>query len=178
MTQPSFVPIADPDQVRHAYHLHVPGPWATDRPAEIRVPVGAPGRRMGTPGPDQGFALTLAHRFAPRLVLADGEREEDVVVGCALVAARRAAIFGRAPCVHDVTAAFALWGFLAPADPEVVDGRRQRFRSVAHSYDAQRALVDGVDEELLALPVDQVEPGIASRAGGPGSPTPVEAGRD
>jgi len=169
MTQPSFVPISDLDQVRHAYQLHVPGSWSADRPAEIRVPASVPGRRMGTPGPDQGFALQLAERFADRLVLAEGEHVEDVVAGCALVAARRAAMFGRAPCIHDVNAAFALWGFLSAAEPNVVDARKRLFRSVAHSYDAQRALVDGVDEALLRLPVDQILPGVASGVVGGGS---------
>jgi len=35
MTQPTFVPIAEADQVRPARHLHVPGSWTQSRPAEV-----------------------------------------------------------------------------------------------------------------------------------------------
>ena len=60
MTQPSFVPIAEADQVRPSLRLEVPGGWTTDRPAELQIPIRPAGRSMGTPGSDQGFALRLA----------------------------------------------------------------------------------------------------------------------
>ena len=104
MTQPTFVPIAEADQVRPARHLHVPGAWTTSRPAELVVPTPGRGRGMGTgtPGPDSGFALRLAKRFEHDLRLDEGESEHDVVLGVALIAAKRAALFGRAPCIYDV----------------------------------------------------------------------------
>ena len=43
MTQPTFVPITEADQVRPARHLHVPEAWTTSRPAELRTPT-APAR--------------------------------------------------------------------------------------------------------------------------------------
>lgn len=156
MTQPSFVPIAEADQVRAARRLHVPGPWSPDRPAEIRTPERPRGRRMGTPGPDQGFALRLARRFADRVRLADGESSEDVLHGAALLASRRAGLYGRAPSVHDLVVALSLWGYLGEAPPELVVARTQAFRSVSHDYDVQRALVDAVPEESLRLPPDEV----------------------
>ena len=104
MTQPTFVPISEADQVRPARHLHVPGSWTTTRPAELRTPTAPRGRSVGTPGPDAGFALRLARRFAHDLKLAEGETEHDVLVGCALIAARRAALFGRGPSIYDVAA--------------------------------------------------------------------------
>ena len=60
MTQPTFVPITEADQVRPARHLHVPEAWTASRPAELRTPTALQGTQRGTPGPDAGFALRLA----------------------------------------------------------------------------------------------------------------------
>ena len=164
MTQPSFVPIAEADQVRPARSLRVPQAWSPDRPAEIRVPARNAGVSMGTPGPDQGFALRLARRFADRLHLTEGESTDDVVVGCALIASRRAGLFGRAPSVHDLNVAFSLWGFLGTAPADLVQTRKRAFLSAAHHYEVQRQLVDAVPETTLRLsPAD-----VADRAGGDG----------
>lgn len=151
VTQPTFVPISEADQVRPARHLHVPGSWTTSRPAELGVPTALRGRSVGTPGPDAGFALRLARRYEHDLKLGEGESEHDVLVGCALIAARRAALFGRAPSIYDVQLALAIWGFLQDAPPVLQSARRQAFASVAHDYVAQRALVDAVPEETLRL---------------------------
>jgi hypothetical protein len=151
MTQPTFVPIAEADQVRPARHMHVPGSWTTSRPAELVVPAVRPGRIMGTPGPDSGFALRLAKRFEHDLKLSDGESEHDVLLGVALIASKRAALFGRAPCVYDVRFALSLWGFLDEAPTELLAARRAAFSSISHDYVAQRQLVDAVPEEILLL---------------------------
>jgi|SRR6185437_3718021 len=152
MTQPTFVPIAEADQVRPARHLHVPGTWTTTRPAELVVPAVRRGQNVGTPGPDSGFALRLARRFEHDLVLGEGESEHDVLLGAALVAVKRAALFGRAPSIYDVRLALNLWRFLdggAPAELRI--SRRALFSSISHDYVAQRALVDAVPEEALRL---------------------------
>lgn len=152
MTQPSFVPIAEADQVRPSRRLTIPRRWTTDRPAELTVPMRHEGRARGTPGPDQGFALRIARRFEERLRLEAGERADDVVVGAALLAARRAALFGRAPCAKDLEAVLTLWGFLLDAPPaELVAERRRAFLSAGHDYVVQRALADRVPEEALRL---------------------------
>jgi hypothetical protein len=151
MTQPTFVPISEADQVRPARHLHVPGPWTPTRPGELGVPVASRGRSVGTPGPDAGFALRLAGRFAHDLKLTEGESEHDAVLGCALIAARRAALFGRAPSIYDVQLALALWGFLVDAPEDLVAARRKAFSSVSHDYVMQRALVDAIPEDWLRL---------------------------
>ncbi len=157
MTQPSFVPISEVDQVRPARRLQVPAAWQPDRPAEVRVPVRPGGPRTGTPGPDQGFALRLARRFEDRLVLQPGESPDDVVVGCALVAARRSAVFGRAPSIYDVEFALRLFGYLDPSPPEgLVNLRRRVFPAVGHDYDAQRGLVDMVRHDALRLTPEAV----------------------
>ncbi len=151
MTQPTFVPIAEADQVRPARHLHVPGTWTASRPAELVGPARARGKAMGTPGPDSGFALRLARRFEHELKLTEDESEHDVLCGAALVAAKRAALFGRAPSIYDLQFALNLWDFLGDAPLEAVASRRVAFSSVSHDYVAQRELVDSVPDEDLRL---------------------------
>lgn len=157
MTQPSFVPITEADQVRPALQLEQPRAWRPDRPADLRFPARPGGPHLGSPGPDQGYALRLARRIEPRLRLQPGESPDDAVVGVALIASRRAGLFGRAPTVHDVETACALWGFFDDDPPEDLAGERRRaFSAVARDYLAQRALVDRVPEELLRLSAGQV----------------------
>jgi hypothetical protein len=151
MTQPTFVPISEADQVRPARHLLVPGPWTTSRPAELKTPTAPRGRSVGTPGTDAGFALRLVGRFAHDLQLGEGETEHDALYGCGLIAARRAALFGRGPSIYDVQFALALWGFLVDAPPALRSARRQAFSAVSHDYVAQRALVDAIPEATLRL---------------------------
>jgi hypothetical protein len=169
MTQPTFVPISEADQVRPARHLHVPGAWTTTRPAELGTPTALRGRSVGTPGPDAGFALRLARRFEHDLKLTEGEAEHDVLLGAALVAARRAALYGRAPSIYDVQVALALWGFLVDAPAELVAARRLAFSGVSHDYVIQRALVDAVPEASLRLSPAQAQATVAGGAG----PTPA-----
>jgi hypothetical protein len=117
------------------------------------------GANIGTPGPDSGFALRLAHRFEHDLQLGDGESEHDVLLGVALVASKRAALFGRAPCIYDVRLALNVWGFLVDAPADIRATRRALFSSISHDYVAQRALVDSVPEETLRLSPDEVRAG-------------------
>jgi hypothetical protein len=161
MTQPTFVPIAEADQVRPARHLHVPGTWTTTRPAELVVPLVRRGRGVGTPGPDSGFALRLAKRFEHQLRLGDGESPHDVLLGVALVAAKRAALFGRAPCVYDVQFALSLWGFLEDIPAERLAQRQAAFSGLSHDYAVQRDLVDSVSEETLRLSPEEVRGRLA-----------------
>jgi hypothetical protein len=161
MTQPTFVPIAEADQVRPARHLHVPGAWTASRPAEATGPAAARGRTMGTPGPDSGFALRLAKRFEQELKLGEGESAHDVLLGVALVASKRAALFGRAPSVYDVRFALNLWGWLDDVPDEQDAARRALFSGLSHDYVAQRAVVDSVPDEALHLSPDDVRGGTA-----------------
>jgi hypothetical protein len=159
MTQPTVVPIAEADQVRPARHMDVPSIWIADRPAELVGPTMRKGANIGTPGPDSGFALRLAHRFGDELKLQEGESAHDVLLGVALVASKRAALFGRAPCIYDVRLALNLWGFLDEVPADVRTARRAAFSSLSHDYVAQRALVDSVPEATLRLSPDQVHAG-------------------
>lgn len=151
MTQPDYVPSTDLDEVRPLDRLRPPRPWTPDRPAEEARPRRPTGKRMGTPGPDQGYALALAERFKDRLVLLEGEDADDAVHGCLGIALRRAAEFGRAPVVHDWEHAFNLFGFLAPAPRDLIEFRRPLFQSAAHHYWDQRRIADLVPESTLRL---------------------------
>ena len=163
MTQPTFVPISEADQVRPARHLHVPGAWTTSRPAELKTPTAPRGRSVGTPGTDAGFALRLASRFAHDLKLAAGETEHDVLLGIALIAARRAALFGRGPSIYDVQLALALWGFLVDNPPaDLLAARRRAFSAVSHDYVAQRALMDALPESSLRLTPAEAQAKLAA----------------
>ena len=156
MTQPSFVPIGEADQVRPAYQLTVPSIWTQSRPSELKSAVRPVGPQLGSPGPDQGFALKLAHRFVDRLILVAGESAEDAVAGCTSVGMRRCARFGRAPAIYDLTFAFTLWGFLDGAPDDLVAFRGPLFQSASHHYLAQRAIADSVQEETLRLTPEAV----------------------
>jgi hypothetical protein len=157
MTQPSFVPITEADQLRPSLQLEAPGHWVAARPAELHFPVHPGGRHLGRPGPDQGYALRLAHRAADRFHLGPGEAEDDAIVGTAMLASRRAALFGRAPTVHDVESAAALWGFFDDDLPAGMrDARRAAFSGAAHDYPVQRALVDRVPQAVIRLRADEI----------------------
>lgn len=156
MTQPSFVPIVEADQVRPAYRLNVPAIWTQSRPSELRGASQPDGLQLGSPGPDAGFALKLARRFEDRLQTVEGESTEDALAGCMAVAMRRCARFGRAPAVYDVSFAFTLWGFLGGAPDDLIAARGPLFRSAAHHYLAQRAIADCVVDEALRLTPEAV----------------------
>lgn len=111
---------------------------------------------MGQPGPDQGYGLKLAKRFADRLVLEQGEHLDDVIAGCLPVALRRAALFGRAPVIYDFEHAYTLWGFLGEAPTELVRARSQLFESASHHYEYQRVIADSVPEGTLRMSPAQV----------------------
>lgn len=156
VAQPTFVPVADADRVRASFQQPIPLKVRSGRPGELRGPVSPSGRGIGTTGPDQGYALSLAHRLSPRLHLADGEDRHDVALGVALIGSRRAALAGRAPCSYDLEVAASLFGYLAEAPHELVEFRRPLFAGLAHSYDAQRRLVDSVPAAALRLRPDEV----------------------
>ena len=156
-------PRSAPAGLRASQHYRapevVPESWSPDRPAEIDglQPVG---RRLGSQGPDQGFALGVAGRFRDRLHPGDGLTVDDAIRGCLGIALRRASMASRAPVVHDLTIAFTIWGFLDPNPPaELVAERRRLFAGVAnvnHHYTEARHIVDLVPDSTLEAGVDRV----------------------
>jgi hypothetical protein len=160
MAAPEYVPI-DPVAEPRSYRSPPwrPEPWLADRPAEV-VSGGQPrGERLGSPGPDQGYALRLVRQFEGKLTLLDHEDEHDVTVGCLGVALKRASLFGRAPVVHDLTVAFTVWGYLDESpDDDLVELRRDLFEGAGHPhhYPLQRAIADTVPDATLRKSHQQV----------------------
>lgn len=159
MSAPQYVP-TEPDQLVRSYSSPPwrPDPWFADRPGELtgRQPFG---EQLGVPGPDQGYALLLAARYKGRLSLTEGEDEADAIAGAVAVATKRAALFGRAPILHDVTVGLAVWGFLDPSPPApLVALRREWFEEVSHPhhYPSLRRIADAVPEDVLRRPHDAI----------------------
>ena len=153
MAAPEYVPAPTDDKARvYVSPPRRPDSWMADRPAELegRQPSGP---RLGSPGPDQGYAMKLANQFRGRLVLTPGEHEDDALAGCLAIAMRRASIFGRAPMIHDLTVALGFWSFLVEPPSDLAAVRKDVFAGVAstHHYQERRAIVDGVPEDVLRL---------------------------
>ena len=106
---------------------------------------------MGRPGPNVGYAYTLAARVRSRLRLSAHEHAEDVIAVLAEIAGKRAALFGRAPVIGDVDVAVELLGYDGTADEAFIELRARLTHDAAHDYTRRRALVDAVPEELLRL---------------------------
>lgn len=108
------------------------------------------GRGQGTQAPGEGFALTIAERECAKLTFDHDHDRHDVVLGVALVAAKRASLMGRAPQLSDVQMAMKLFG-LVRVDA-VSPTLSAPFAGIAHSYVAQRRFVDAVTEGRLVGP--------------------------
>jgi hypothetical protein len=156
---PKFAPVPAIGDIRsYRSPAYVPDRWNAQRPGELggRQPAGA---GLGFQGPDQGYALRLASRLRPQLVLSDAERADDAVAGCTSIGLRRASLFGRAPVIHDLRIAFTIWGFLDPAPAaELVARRVPVFEELAdpHRHDEVRALVDSIPDSTLRMSQAQV----------------------
>ncbi|MDQ4068912.1 MAG: hypothetical protein M3203_05490 [Actinomycetota bacterium] len=161
MAQPDYVPASAADRVRAPERLPPSKRWYAERPGEIKDLRPPTGRRFGKPGPDQGYALTLAERFMDQLQLAPHEHAADAVAGCVGVANRRAALYGRAPVIHDLDHAFTLWGFLGEAPQSLVTFRRRLFEGASHHYFDQRDIVDRVPDATLRMTPDEVRQQIS-----------------
>jgi hypothetical protein len=68
------------------------------------------------------------------------------------VAGRRAALFGRAPVIHDVENAVELFGYDGSADDDFAEARALLVYDAGHDYYRRREIVDMVPEDLLRRP--------------------------
>jgi len=152
MAAPEYVPVKPMDDVRtYESPPRRPDSWMPRRPGDLtgENPRGA---LFGNQGPDQGFALVLAKRLVDRLHLDADEKVDDAVGGCLGVGLKRASLLGRAPVIHDMTAAFTIWGFLDPKPhADLVALRKRVFDEVALSahYSERQLIVAAVREDLL-----------------------------
>lgn len=158
MAAPDHVP-TDPTRRVRAYSSppRRNDAWVADRPGDL-VDGQPKGASLGTAGPDQGYAYRLVHLFDDRLHL-KGINRDDAIAGCVAVAMKRAGLFGRAPIVHDLTAAFTIYGFLDSDPPaDLAIERDHLFAEVKsnHHYTERRQLVDRVSDEVLLQTPDQI----------------------
>ena len=78
-----YVPVGPEDAPRRSLAIPPAGGWRAVRPGDLDpvIGIGCKGVLFGTPGPDSGYALTLAPRFRDRVkVVAPesvGDAEED-----------------------------------------------------------------------------------------------------
>ncbi len=149
MAQPTFAPVPLTGQVRPTMSPGSPEIGRTPKKGMTRSAHPPAGRGQGTPAPDAGYALGVARREVATLSFVREHDRHDVELGVALIAAKRAGLVGRAPTLGDVRVAMDAFGL---REPGVIDDTRARpFRGLAHSYVAQRALVDSVDAATLLV---------------------------
>jgi hypothetical protein len=124
--------------------------WFADRPGDL--PAGWPtGKLLGSPGPNVGYALTLANRVRDQFVLASHEHIDDAVAVVAEIAMRRAAMFGRAPVMPDIEIGMQIMGYLGSAPQDFVDWRVRAVKRAHHNYYERRSLVDAIPVDILRL---------------------------
>jgi len=145
--------------------------WFADRPGDLSG--GQPtGTLLGSPGPNVGYALTLAERVRDRLALAPHEHADDALDVVAEVAMRRAALLGRAPVMPDIEFGMNILGYRGVADPDFVAWRVRAVQGAHHNYSERRSLVDAIPVDVLrlvptALPAHLDEARQALRSGLP-----------
>lgn len=148
------------------------GDWRSDRPGD-RGPGESGGALIGRPGPNVGYAYTLAQRAKDRLRLGPYEHAHDATSVIAEVAGKRAAQFGRAPVIGDVELAIVLLGYDGSADDAFVKTRSALVHEASHDYRRRRALVDAVPDAMLRVRANQATSEIESwRASLPSSFAP------
>ncbi len=161
MAAPEYVPTAPVQTVRsYGSPPRRPDTWRVDRPADFAGTGRQPsGERLGSQGPDQGYALKLAGIIEPDLVLTDGEHARDALAGIVAVGLKRASLLGRAPVIHDLRIGATLFGFLdSAAEPALVRRRSELFEEVGHfhHYAELRHIADMVDPDVLRQSPQQV----------------------
>ena len=126
--------------------------WTADRPGDLQGGVGQPtGALLGSPGPNVGYALTLAERARDRLALAPHEHPADAVAVVAEMAMGRAASYGRAPVMADIECAMLALGYQGGCAPTFAEWRARAVEGAHEQYRRRRALCDAVDRDALRL---------------------------
>ncbi len=144
---------------KHEAALGIIGPpvahsWSRPRTGTVTPHDRSARHLLGTPGPGQGYALLLVREKASKIVIAEGEHHEDVVIGLSALIGKRATAFGRSPIVYDVDFFVQLFGFDGTADADLLEFRKMYFKGAGHSYIVQRQLADAIPESTLKLVPD------------------------
>tara|TARA_B100000530_G_scaffold320038_1_gene253068 strand:+ start:2003 stop:2539 length:537 start_codon:yes stop_codon:yes gene_type:complete len=159
MAAPRYVP--SPAQQKKYYEStrKVKHSSGVERPAEVFK---HEHEQSGTghPGPDQGYALRLVKDFKGKIFLFEGEHWEDASEVAVLTALKRASLFGRAPCNHDLEAGFCIWGYLdSSPQEELLMIRKEKFGHIgsAHNYLMRRYISDAVSAAGLKRPLASIQ---------------------
>lgn len=152
-TDPFVAPTLDDsprNETNMAPGVHLPAsrPWRADRPGDL-VGGQPSGTLLGSPGPNVGFAMTLARRATERMSLGPHEPASDAVAVVAELAMKRASSYGRGPTTGDVDLAMTILGYQGDADPAFADWRAHAVHGAHHEYGPRRRLVDAVPEAAL-----------------------------
>lgn len=124
--------------------------WEATRAGDLRA--GRPeGPLFGRPGPNVGFAMKLAHRHADQMCLLDHEDIADATAVVAEIAMARAALFGRAPTLHDIRHACVLMGYDTTPTDDSFGWRLLAVGGARHEWTLRRRIVSAVPEGLLRL---------------------------
>jgi len=153
-----YVPTRPEDAPRRSVAIPPASGWRAVRPGDID-PAVVPGRTgvlFGTPGPDSGYALTLAERFGDQIAVRPPETVHDAEALAAGVAMRRGGVFGRAPVRADVELGFTLFGWLGDPPADLVEWRRLAVAGVGHDYARRVGLVETIPEWVVRQQPDQV----------------------
>jgi hypothetical protein len=125
--------------------------WTATRPGDGGERQGA---QLGSQGPDQGYAYTLVATVEDKVTLRPDEHWADASTLIVSVALKRASIYGRAPVIHDIGLAMALFGYDdASTDDALVDYRSAAADEVSHShhYGRLRDVVDRISDNTLKM---------------------------
>jgi hypothetical protein len=117
---------------------------------------GRKGVLFGSPGPDSGYALTLAEHFHGQITAVFPETAHDAESVAASVAMRRGGVFGRAPVRADVELGFTLFGWLGDPPADLVEWRRKAVAGAAHHYARRTSLVEAIPEWVIRQQPDQI----------------------
>jgi hypothetical protein len=153
-----YVPTRPEDAPRRSMAIPPAGGWRSDRPGDFDAAVGSgrPGVLFGTPGPDSGYALTLAEQFGHQITAVVPETVHDAESVAAGVAMRRGGVFGRAPIRADVELGFTLFGWLGDPPADLVEWRRKAVAGAAHHYARRTSHVESIPEWVIRQRPDQV----------------------
>jgi hypothetical protein len=153
-----YVPTLPEDAPRRSVAIPPAVGWRSARPGDLDPAVGpgCNGVLFGTPGPDSGYALTLAERFHDQITVVRPETVHDAEAIAAQVAMRRGGLFGRAPVRPDVELGFTLFGWLGDAPADLVEWRRLAVAGVAHDYARRVGLVVAIPEWVLRQQPNQI----------------------
>jgi hypothetical protein len=153
-----YVPTRPEDAPRRSVAIPPAAGWRAVRPGDLdpAAPIGKKGRLFGTPGPDSGYALTLAERFGDRVAVVAPETAHDAELLAAQFAMRRAALLGRAPVQADVELGFTLFGWLGDAPADLVEWRRLAVAGIGHDYPRRVGLIETIPEWVMRQRLDQV----------------------